>query len=370
MTQRIILAGGGHAQLAVLADWAQKPLPQTERWLVTASRYTAYSGMLPGWMAGIYRTDDLLIDLQPLAARAGATLLLSEVAALDANARVLTLANGAEMTFDILSLAIGGEAQLAQLARLGDKVLQVRPIDGFMQKWAAMVAGATDGMALKIVVVGGGAAGVELALGAEIALRHRLPGSRVALVAQPGRLLPGHVEAVRQQALDELRRRGIPVHFAQAAGADSTLLLSDGSVLRADCVIAATGSRAPAFLADSGLACTTQGFVSVGADMRSVSHPYILAAGDIVERADRSLSRSGVHAVKGGPVLAANLRALVRGGAMLSYQPGGRTLYLLSTGERRAILSWGPVAFTGRLAWWLKDWIDRRFVARQRRLGQ
>ncbi len=370
MTQRIILAGGGHAHLAVLADWASKPLPQTERWLVTSSRFTAYSGMLPGWMAGIYQADDLLIDLAPLAQRAGATLVLAEVTALDADNRLLTLANGAAMGFDFLSLAIGGEAQLSHLAALGDAVLPVRPVNCFMQKWSTMESRVSARKSRQIVVVGGGAAGVELALGAEFALRNRAPGSRVALVVQPGGLLPGHVEAVRKQATDELVRRQIPVHFAQAAGVEGGLLLSDGSFLPADCVIAATGSRAPGWLAQSGLACTAQGFVAVGADMRSISHPRILAAGDIVDRADRSLPRSGVHAVKAGPVLAANLRVLLGGGAMRKYQPGGRTLYLLATGERRAILSWGPVAFTGRLAWWLKDWIDRRFVARQRPQGQ
>ena len=52
MTIRMVLAGGGHAHLAVLADWIGVPPEGTERWLVTSHRQTAYSGMLPGWMAG------------------------------------------------------------------------------------------------------------------------------------------------------------------------------------------------------------------------------------------------------------------------------------------------------------------------------
>lgn len=57
MNQRVILAGGGHAHLAVLTDWARRPLPGCERKLVTAHRQLVYSGMLPGWLAGIYRDD-------------------------------------------------------------------------------------------------------------------------------------------------------------------------------------------------------------------------------------------------------------------------------------------------------------------------
>ncbi|MFN5903222.1 MAG: hypothetical protein ACK439_09700, partial [Novosphingobium sp.] len=91
---RVVLAGGGHAHLAVLADWAAADLPGTERVLVTRDRLLAYSGMLPGWMAGRFRADELLIDLAPLAEAAGARLVLDDVIGLDAAARQLRLASG------------------------------------------------------------------------------------------------------------------------------------------------------------------------------------------------------------------------------------------------------------------------------------
>ena len=102
MRPRVILAGGGHAHLAVLADWAVKPMPDTERWLVTSSRFTAYSGMVPGWLAGIYRADDLLIDLAPLAERAGAQLILADVVGLDPARQMLNLSSGDDMAFAVL----------------------------------------------------------------------------------------------------------------------------------------------------------------------------------------------------------------------------------------------------------------------------
>ena len=77
-----------------------------------------------------------------------------------------------------------------------------------------------------------------------------------------------------------------------------------------------------------------------------------------------------MHAVKSGPVLAANLRAVLTGGQLSAYRPRRWTLYLLSLANRRAILSFGPFVLAGRWVWWLKDWIDRRFVATQLRLGQ
>lgn len=367
MTRRVILAGGGHAHLAVLADWAQRDWPDTQRLLVTTSRFTAYSGMLPAWMAGICQAGDLMIDLEPLARKAGAKLIIDRVCGLDADNRTLALASGSALDFDLLSLATGGEADLSALASLGPRVLAVKPVDEFMQGWTALTAKVRAGACVRIAVVGGGAAGVEIAMAAEVALR----GSRspVVLVVPQKEFLKGHANAVRGRVLAEFARRSIALRYANAIGAEDGLLLSDGTSLPASHVIAATGSRAPGWLARSGMRTTDAGFVAVGADLQSVSHPAIFAAGDIVQRIDRPLPRSGVHAVKAGPVLAANLQAALVDRPLRTYQPRKRTLYLLATGERRAIGSWGSLAIGGRLAWWLKDWIDRRFMARQRPAG-
>lgn len=364
MKRRIVLAGGGHAHLAVLTDWAARPLPDTERWLVTSSRHTAYSGMLPGWLAGHYRASDLLIDLEPLAEKAGAKLIIADVVGLDPSRRRLGLSSGEQVGFDLLSLATGGEADISSLAALGDKLLPVKPVGTFMKRWALFLDRQTRASAISLAVAGGGAAGVELALGAEVAVRHR--NARISLVAPEDGFLSGHAPKVRRRALAELARRGITVHFAHAAGTENGLLLSNGDILPIDCVIAATGSRAPGWLARSGLACNAAGFAAVGADLRSISHGSIFAAGDIIDRVDRRLERSGVHAVKAGPVLAANLRAALSGAPLSQYQPRSRTLYLLATGDKRATVSWGRFVSAGRWAWAIKDWIDRRFVKRYR----
>ena len=223
------------------------------------------------------------------------------------------------------------------------------------------------GQSVHIAVAGGGAAGVELALGAERAIRRLFKNARISLVTPRDAFLSGHVPEVRTRALVELAKRKIDVHFALAAGAEGGLLLSNGHFLPADCVIAATGSRAPRWLARSGLACNPDGFVAVGADMRSTSHGFVFAAGDIIDRVDRNLERSGVHAVKAGPVLAANLRAALEGSKLRQYQPHRRSMYLLALGDRRAILSWGRIVAVGNWAWRIKDWIDRSFVGRYTR---
>lgn len=355
---RVILAGGGHAHLAVLADWAVRGLAGKERVLVTRQRHLAYSGMLPGWMAGRYRADDLLIDLAPLAEAAGARLVLDDVTGLDAAAQALRLAGGESLGFDLLSLATGGTIDSAAFAPLGERVLPVRPIERFMAGWAAFCAA---GPGRTVAVVGGGAAGVELAFAA--ARR----GHRVHLIARADGFMPGHGARAQSLARAAQVRVGVAIHDATARGAPGGLALDDGAVLPVDLVILATGSRPPGWLAQSGLALDPAGCVLTGADLRSTSHMAVFAAGDIAARADLVLPRAGVHAVKAGPVLAANLRAALSGAGLRTYQPGSRRLALLATGDGRAIASWGKLAAEGRWLAWLKDRIDRRFIARYTR---
>jgi pyridine nucleotide-disulfide oxidoreductase family protein len=368
MVRRIILGGGGHSHLAVLADWAKQPLAGTERRLVTRARHTAYSGMVPGWMAGHYARSDLFIDLAPLAERAGAELVLDEITALDAGAGTVTTATGSRFAFDVASIATGGIIDCADLAALGERLIPVRPIERFVERWSDFIERARHRGSANLAVIGGGAAGVELAFAARAGLDRAGVSARIMLVAEAGRFLAGHAAAVRRRARAELGRRAIGIVDGRAHAGSDCIILDDGHEWPVDGVIAATGSRAPAWLAASGLAVDTRGFVAVGSDLRSVSHDRILAAGDIINRIDRPVERSGVHAVKAGPVIAANLRAAVTGSPVRSYRARHRSLYLFLCARHRAILSWGPLCVAGRWPWLLKDRIDRGFVMRNNRM--
>lgn len=365
LTNIVLLVGGGHAHVAVLADWIANGVPAGGRAvLVSPERHLRYSGMVPGWMAGQHGRDDGLVDLAALAARAGAEWVADRCAAIDPEARVVRTEGGAEIAFDIASLDTGGVARAA--AVLGDdpRLIDVRPIAGFVDRLAEQPA------PRHAVVAGGGAGGVELAFGLRN-LAWATPRPAVTLVTGAGGVLPGFAPAVQRRVVKALTRQGIAVAAGRARFAGGAIMAGDASLEPADCIIAAIGSAAPAWLAASGLAVDAAGFALVDARQRSTSHPHIFAAGDVAARADRQLPHSGVHAVFAGPVLAANLRSAVAGEAPRApYRPRWNNLYLLNTGDGSAIASYGRLAADGAWVLALKHWIDKRWIAKYAALAK
>ena len=63
----------------------------------------------------------------------------------------------------------------------------------------------------------------------------------------------------------------------------------------------------------------------------------MFAAGDTIAFAARELPKSGVYAVRAGPVLADNIRRSLRGRSLRPFRPQREALYLVSTGERYAV---------------------------------
>jgi pyridine nucleotide-disulfide oxidoreductase family protein len=364
MARRLVLLGGGHAHVQVLVALARQRLAGAEVQLVTPQAGLVYSGMLPGLVAGHYTAAQCTLALPPLAAAAGVVMQTGTAVALDAAACRLRLADGRSVAYDLLSLDIGAVQRRDGLPGARVHASFVRPAEAFAG-WLPQLQALALQRVLNLVVVGGGAAGFELAL----ALRQRLCGdgverARVALVTGGGEPLAGYPPAAVRAGLRQLAAQRVSVFRERALGLDAQAMqLHGGARLACDVAVMATGAEAPEWLAGSGLALDAQGFVLSGATLQSVSHANVFAAGDVATRADRPHPRSGVHAVRAGPALAVNLMRYLSGDELQPYSPPERTLNLLSCGGREAIAVWGLWVASGRWAWWWKDRIDRGFVA-------
>jgi pyridine nucleotide-disulfide oxidoreductase family protein len=364
LPRQLVMLGAGHAHVQVLAHLAAHPLVGARVILVTPHPRQLYSGMVPGFMAGHYALEDCVIPLEPLVRRAGVRWLHRSVKALDADSATVLLDDGSTLNYDWLSVNTGPVQNRALMERdlpgAREHGLFVRPIETLGALWPQVLALGTQ-KALRIAVIGAGATGVELAM----AVRHRLPNAAVTLLAGTVPVGAAYSAPVQQRLVAALKARQITVLQDVALGLNGQVVrLGCGADLACDVPLIATGAQPAPWLAGSGLAVDAHGFIAVDACQRSTSHAQVFAVGDISTRTDRPLARSGVYAVRAGPALARNLAAAVAGTPPTPHQPPKNTLNLLSCGGRYAIASWGNWSAQGRWWWWLKDRIDRQFIAR------
>ena len=365
--KRLVLVGGGHAHVEVLRDFALARA-EVELTLVTRAPWLTYSGMVPGVIAGHYILDDCSIDLARLAARAGARTVYSEVTRIDTVRREIVCANGSTVAYDVLSLDVGAAAPLDRVRGAREHAVPMRPLDGLVKRFVAALDRARRGEVRAITLVGGGAAGVELAL----AMAHRAAGElgpaapHVRVITDAPTIVPEFPPAARARLLRELRRRGIGVHPSSPVTevTAETVTTGHGHTFASDAVFWSAGVAAPPWLADSGFATDPRGFLLVDATLQSTSHPLVFGAGDCATRADGEVPKAGVFAVRAAPVLARNLRSALADGALEPHRTRRRFLALVSTGSKRAVAVWNGFSWTGAGLWRVKDRIDRRFVAR------
>ena len=125
----LVLVGGGHSHVAVMKLFGMAPMAGVQVTLVTRDVETPYSGMLPGYCAGLYTKAECHIDLVKLAQFAGARLVHAEAIGLDARSRRLFLSGGRPpLTYDVLSLDIGSSPKpIAGGFRKGRRDLGRRP---------------------------------------------------------------------------------------------------------------------------------------------------------------------------------------------------------------------------------------------------
>lgn len=366
--KRLLLLGGGHAHVAVLASLAQRPIAGLCTQLVTPFPQALYSGMIPGWVEGLYALPDCAIDLRRLAAAAGAELCPGRAAGIDPDAHRVTLDDGTALGYDLLSIDIGSLPAIGTAQGVAAHAITVRPLEGFVEGWERVRGEALAGRLRSLAVVGGGAAGVELALAMAYRLQGELPRSPppVRLLTDAAGVLPGYPTPVRRALQRRMDAAGIAVHgqgAVQEVGPGYVRLV-DGNTFDNDATFWAAGAAAHAWLRGSGLQVDERGFIAVNAFQQSASHPDVFAAGDCATRIPDRMPKSGVFAVRAGPALAANLRAQIAGAGLQPHQPRRLHLSLLAAGGRTAVGAWGPLSFSGRWVWRWKDRIDRAFIAR------
>lgn len=354
----LVLIGGGHTHALVLRDWGLNPLDGVRLTLIDPSPKAAYSGMLPGFVAGHYTRDELDIDLAKLTGFAGARLVTGKAVGIDRDAKMVRVEGGEAVPYDLCSIDIGITSDMPMLTGFQAYAVPAKPLGPFASRWAAFRENTKDP---SIAVIGGGVAGAELALAMCHALRQDGHRPKAHLIDRSGILtaLGGRARRLVFKALAEAEVELHP-NTAIAEITSEGIVFDGGRIIAADFITGAAGARAYEWQQKLGLD-VRDGYLLVNQALQT-SDPSIFAVGDCAHFSADPRPKAGVFAVRQAPVLSANLRARVAGEPLRDYKPQRDYLKLISLGEKSALAEKFGLAFAGPLLWQWKDRIDRRFM--------
>jgi selenide, water dikinase len=372
--KRLLLVGAGHGHVEILRRWIESPPAGAELAVVSLEGRQVYSGMTPGYLAGTYSLEEISFDVAALTELAGGELHVGEAVEVDTVGRRVLLAEGESVPYDLASFNLGSGTAGVDTPGVQEHASLVKPFGRVRKLHRRMREMAESGTGpASAVVVGAGAAGVELALALEAVLRRRGREPRVMILEATETPLAEYSPRFRRRAIRVLEGRGIGLRTrarVTAVEADA-VFLEAGERLPSQLTLWLAGAAAPSIFERSKPATESRGFLLVDASLRSVSHGELFAVGDSATLQEfPKTPKAGVYAVREAPILWGSLMATLTGGTRPCFEPQKGFLSLVNTADGKALLRWKGLISHSRWAWWLKDWIDRGFMRRYQELTE
>ncbi len=367
--KRIILVGAGHAHLYVAAHASVLTREGVRLVLVDPGNFW-YSGLATGMLAGQYDAQADQVDPARLVERGDGEWVRDRLTRIDVERQTAVLASGNALKYDLLSLNIGSEVNARDLPGAERHVWTVKPISNLwrLRQHIEERLEKPRQPPLRVIVVGGGPTGCEVAACIDSLARRRGASLQLTLVARSDRLLPGLPFGAAQRMTNILVHRGIDVLLSWPVEQieEDAVIGADDRRLPVDVAVVATGLTAPGLLQGLELPLDGGDGVRVRPTLQSVADDRIFAAGDCASLEGHRLPKLGVFGVRQAPVLLHNLDASLKGRELKPYRPQRRYLMILNLGCGRALAVYDRLYWLGRMSFWIKDRIDRRFLTRYR----
>lgn len=363
MKKRLVVAGGGHAHMMLLARIGDFIDNNCDVTVVGPSEHHYYSGMGPGLLGGTYQPGEVRFATRLVTEKLGGRFVQAKVQAIDPDHRFVSLDSGQQISYDLLSCNLGSQVPKQMVKGPLDDIFLVKPIERLLEAQHRILQLGVS-KTVKIGIVGGGPSAVEI--GGNISQLGQTPGMKpVEVTIFAGRkLMPDHPEGVRGRAIRSLQQRRIAILEGTRVSSVQTgqITADDGTEYGCDLIFIAVGVKPSRVFGDSGMACGPEGGMTVNKYLQSVTHDNIFGGGDCIHFADRPLDKVGVYAVRQNPILVHNLLATITNKPLKPFDPGGTYLLIFNLGNQKGILYKWSILFGGRLAFMIKDYIDRKFM--------
>jgi NADH dehydrogenase FAD-containing subunit len=331
--------------------------------------------MSPGALAGTYRPQEIRFNVEKLATGRGGHFIRDKVTGIDPDARIVELSSGDRIDYDVISFNVGSGIPVSSMELGNGNIFTVKPIEKILSGRRAILESGTERTSrypLRTVIVGGGPAGIEMAGGVwRLARDNRIPIQ--ITMATGGKLLDSFPPRLGDMARNSLAGRGIDIlEGARVISVgEGSVALHDGSTLEANVTFIAAGVKPSPLFMNSLVPTAEDGGLLVNHFLQSVQYPEIFGGGDCVTLRGETLARVGVYAVRQNPILLHNIAAALDDEPMVRFNPGSPSfLLILNMGDGTAIYRRGDWIWHGKLAFKLKDFIDRRFMRKFQLSGE
>ncbi|MGV7207309.1 NAD(P)/FAD-dependent oxidoreductase [Oxalobacteraceae bacterium A2-2] len=310
MHSKFVIVGGGAGGLELACKLGRK-LPGRVT-LVDSRLYHIWKPSLHEVAAGTLDVHQEGLSYQMLAHDNGFTFVYGPMTALDPAARTLTVGaisgEGGEtvlpersLGYEALVIAVGSTSNYFGVPGAEQHTISLNATEDAerfrltllkLLTMAELQAEGAPPAGIDIVIIGGGATGVELAAelreasGVYAAYGFQqlqaLRDVRITLLEGAPRILAPLPDKVAAAALALLHERGIKVVAGTRVTAigDKQVSTAEGAVYPADLVVWAAGIRAPSWLGGLGLPVTRSGQLDVDAHLQVKGHSDIYALGD------------------------------------------------------------------------------------------
>jgi selenide,water dikinase len=362
----IVLVGGGHSHALAIRMWGMNPVPGIRITLISPAIYTPYSGMLPGLVAGHYSFDETHIDLSQLCAWAGVRFIQDQVIDISGLNKKIGFNHRPDIEYDACSIDIGSSPSQS-IVGSDEFATGVKPIAKFHQHWLnlqqQLLQHPKQSEALKVVVIGAGAGGIELITAMKFwADQHQCHG-HFHLINRTSELLPNGLKGLKKTLNRQLKSLGILVtHNFSVTKIDANNIYNQDESIAYDKVFYCTQAAPPTWLKKTDLDLNPTGFIQVNAYLQSPLNPEIFAAGDVSHFSHSPLPKAGVFAVRMAPILLNNLINFILKKPLTIFKPQHHFLSLIALGGQYALGSRKPFNITGAWVWKLKNYIDKKFM--------
>jgi NADH dehydrogenase FAD-containing subunit len=324
-----------------------------------------YSGMGPGMLGSTYAPEEIRFATQEVVTQQGGMFVKDRVVRIDPDKKQVITQGDQRFDYDVLSINAGSYVPMESAPEDRETIYPVKPIERLMEASERLKLMFRE-KRCTISVVGGGPSSAEVA-GNVWQLARQAKGFVPKIRIFAGKkFMARFPDAIRQRILSVFQHREIEIIEAGYVKTveKNKITLETGTAFDTDFVFMALGVKPSSLFEASGLPMGPDKGLRVNKYLQSVAYPQIFGGGDCIYFEDQPLDKVGVYAVRQNPVLLHNLMASLDERELEPFDPGPDYLLIFNLGGRTGILRKNKLVFGGRLAFMIKDYIDRKFIRR------